>query len=140
MAGMAAGAITIQVDADGGALDEEGVPLGVYRLVGPNGEEGGITDFGIPAILTIGNERYMAFIDVDGLPDEDLGPAAYLIKEVQTVAVDVTLETSDAGEPDAEATDGEPDGEEGDEGDEDEEDDGEDEDDEDGDGGVAIPA
>ena len=89
-----AGKILIEVDEDHQTgIDAAGVPiLGAYRLIGPNQEEGGITDWGIPAILDLGAERYMAFIGEDGEADPDLGPQVYLLTPVDTDVCDVEFE------------------------------------------------
>ena len=92
----------------------------VYRLVGPDGEEGAITDYGVPATLKISNETYLAFIGGDGLADSDLGPDAFLVTAVETDVEDVSFELAD----EADATTVETETEETDEGDEDDSADG----------------
>lgn len=99
---------------------------GVYRLVGPAGEEGEITDHGTPATVVVQNATYMSFIDCDGLPDEDLGAAVYRLVAVETTAEDVEFSGPGMEEEEVEE-EGEEEEEEGDE-DEEEEDDGTDDD------------
>lgn len=100
---------SIKIQADYGPADSD-LP-GSYRLVGPNGEEGGTADMGVPATLTIGNETYMAFLDQDGNPDEELGEKVYLLTEVEGELEEVS------GLVEGEETEGEEEeGEEGEEG------------------------
>jgi hypothetical protein len=83
------GAITIQNDEE----------QGVYRLVGPNSEEGPITDWGTPATLSLGDYLYMAFIDFEGLPCPEIGTSAYQLSTVLTEAEDVEFDIPEEEEP-----------------------------------------
>ena len=45
----------------------------LYRIVGPDGEEGDIVEYGTPAFLEIGHHLFMCFIDDPNEPREHEG-------------------------------------------------------------------
>lgn len=44
-----------------------------YRILGPGGQEGEVSDIGSPAFLNVGGQVYIAFLDLD--PDGEEGEA-----------------------------------------------------------------
>lgn len=71
-----------------------------YRLIGPNGEEGELTEYGEPATLEIDDETYFALLPSEEEEYEELGTQVYSLQAVDTEAVEVDFTD---GEPEAEA-------------------------------------
>jgi len=86
------GPVIIQMDSDAEA----------YNLVAPNGDEGPVTDWGIPAILTSGGLTYIAHRDEDGDPDPDIGSAVCLLTPIATEEAEVEFEDEDEEEEEEE--------------------------------------
>ena len=71
-----------------------------YRLIGPNGEEGDLTEYGEPATLEIDDDTYFALLPSEEEEYEELGTQVYCLQAVDTEAVEVDFTD---GEPEAEA-------------------------------------
>jgi hypothetical protein len=84
-AAVVTGPVIIQMDSG----EEE------YNLLAPNGDEGPVTDWGIPAILVSGNLTYLAYRDEDGDSDPDIGTAVCLLTPIATEETEVEFEDED---------------------------------------------
>lgn len=94
------GAITINIDDDGG----------FYQLTAPTGDEGAVTAFGLPAVLTVDGIKYMAFLDETGEPDDDLGSGVFMLAPVEsTEDADVDFGLAPAADDAADAAEEEDD-------------------------------
>lgn len=60
-----------------------------YRLIGPNGEEGELTEYGEPATLEIDDETYFALLPSEEEEYEELGTQVYCLGAVDTETVEV---------------------------------------------------
>ena len=69
-----------------------------YRLIGPGGEEGDLTEYGDPATLEIGGETYMALLPSEEEEYEELESLVYRLEDVETVVEEVDFEEGDEPE------------------------------------------
>lgn len=69
-----------------------------YRLIGPNGEEGELTEYGEPATLEIGDETYFALLPSEAEEYEELGSVVYCLEDCETEVVEVDFEEGDEPE------------------------------------------
>lgn len=91
-ASVVTGAVIIQTDSE----TEE------YNLLAPNGDEGEVSSWGVPAVLVSGGLIYLAYRDEDGEPDVEIGPAVCLLTPIATEETEVEFE---GGEDEGEDTD-----------------------------------
>ena len=68
-----------------------------YRLIGPKGEEGELTDYGEPATLEIDDQMYFALLPSEEEEYEEMGGIVYRLEECETEVVEVDFAD---GEPD----------------------------------------
>ena len=87
------GAVIIQTDSE----TEE------YNLLAPNGDEGEVSSWGVPAVLVSGGLTYLAYRDEDGYPDVEIGPAVCLLTPIATEETEVEFEGGEDGDEGEEA-------------------------------------
>ena len=69
-----------------------------YRLVGPDGELGDLTEYGEPATLEIGDNVYFALLPSVEEEYEELESLVYLLEDCETEVVEVDFEEEDEPE------------------------------------------
>lgn len=89
--GVVTGAITIRIDTPEDGSDRSGY----YQLAAPNGVEGKVTEWGLPATVTVNGLTYAAFLDEDGEQDEGIGEGVYLLAQVESEEEEVDFEIED---------------------------------------------
>jgi hypothetical protein len=75
---------------------EKGAPG--YRLVGPNGEEGELAEYGEPATLEIDGALYFALLPSEEEEFEELGSSVFSEADCETEVVEVDFEEDDEPE------------------------------------------
>lgn len=55
-----------------------------YRLIGPTGQEGDLTEYGDPATLEIDGDIYFALLPSEEEEYEELGSTVYCLEECET--------------------------------------------------------
>lgn len=92
--GVVTGAIVIRIDVP----EEDSDRAGYYQLAAPNGVEGEITEWGLPATIQVSGLTYMAFLDEDGEPDEGIGEGVHLLAQVESEEEEVDFGIPDEDE------------------------------------------
>ena len=69
-----------------------------YRLIGPAGEEGDLTEYGEPATLEIGDETYFALLPSEEEEYEELESLVYRLEECETEVSEVEFDEDDGPE------------------------------------------
>lgn len=70
-----------------------------YRLVGPDGDEGDLVEYGLPAVLHLGGDMYAAYIEDPEAEDEEMGQHVYKLQPIEeTEVVEVEFEEDEEGE------------------------------------------
>ena len=69
-----------------------------YRLVGPDGEVGDLTEYGEPATLEIGDDVYFALLPSFEEEYEELETLVYVLQDCDTEVVEVDFEEEENDE------------------------------------------
>lgn len=69
-----------------------------YRLIGPKGEEGELTEYGEPATLEIDGETYFALLPSKEEEYEELGGMVYRLEECETELIEVDFDGNEQEE------------------------------------------